>query len=834
MRKILILILLLIPFVVSADEFTLVGELDGFVNGFRVEVSGNYAYVLDRMELVVIDVSDPTEPYEAGRATLPGYGLGIDVEADYAYITAGTDICAVDISDPTSPEVVATFPVMNYSYDLKVRDGWAYLANFSQILVLRLTTSTSFETRDTYSPSASVKSIDVAGGVAYVGAETNGFYTVDISDTLLLRPLGHTDTPGWCQGIEVQGDYAYIADAAVVGVPDTASVQIVDISDPTSPGIVGWYISAGGNCFNVFPARDVLFVADGDGGIKLLDISDPTSPEVMFDEPTDVSIKDVFYLDEYLYAVGGDRLLVYYTDVVDTSAGTPDTTPPMAGFIYPDPYAVTSCRDQNIFLIARDNTEVDYSSIVLRLNSVNYTVDSSGLSVVGDTIRFEPPDDFYSHNDTILVLLTSLSDTAGNSVEGLPLELVFYTDFEPPEFYNPMPEPSSVILDTMIAVSVNIEDIPAGVNPTSLSMSVNGEILSYGDFTWDGERISYECSFSPGDSVEVCLLRAGDNARYCGSNMFAGTPYCWSFSIYEPPAIEARFISPTDGASLSWAHPDCKLFLHSEDGIDPMSIMFETEEDTYTIDSPELDFANDTLYFDAPFETEHGREYNYSLLSAESISGAILETAVSITFFGDIEPPDVISTIPENGETIHTVTPEIAFEIVDEPAGVNPYVLRINVDGTAYRYPAGVDWDGEYATVTAPVEFSDPDTVEVCLASCGDRVAFGSPNMLVPPYCFTFYVSVSGIEEDYPSGFSLLAYPVPFNSSVEIQLNLERSVDGNLCIFNQKGQLLKVLQEGVITSGRYIWNARGFPSGVYFCQLTSDKYNDCVKIILLK
>jgi len=835
-RRVLVLIFLLIPFVVSADEFTLVGELGGFLNCFRVEVSGGCAYLLDGRELIVIDVSEPTEPYVAGRAALPGYGLGIDIEGDYAYVTAGTDICAVDISDPTSPVVVTTFPVTNYSYDLKVEDGWVYLANLSRILVLRLVTPTGFEVRESYSPaSASVKSIDVAAGVAYVGAETNGFYTVDISDTLLLRPLGHTDTPGWCQGIEVQGDYAYIADAAVVGVPDTASVQIVDISDPRSPSIVGCYLSAGGNCFNVFPARNILFIADGNGGIKLLDILDPTSPELVLGEPTDVSVKDVFYLDGHLYAVGGDRLLVYYTDVVDTVGGTHDTTPPTARFIHPDQYAVTSCRDQSISLIAGDDTEVDYSSIILRVNSVDYTVDSSGLFVAGDTIHFEPPDGFYLHNDTVLVLLTSLSDTAGNSMEGLPLELIFYTDFEPPEFYNPVPEPSSVVSDTMLTVSLNIDDIPAGVNPTSLSMSLNGEILSYGDLTWDGGRVSYECSFSPGDSVEVCLLRAADNARYCGSNMFVGPPYCWSFFIYESPAIEARFVSPIDGASLSWSRPDCKMYLHSERGIDPMSIMFEAEGDTYTIDSPELDFADDTLYFSAPFLTEHGREYSYSLLSVESISGEDrLETPVSITFFGDLEPPDVISTIPENGETVHTRTPEIAFEVVDEPAGVNPYVLRIDVNGTAYRYPAEVDWDGEYARVAVPVEFSDPDTVEVCLASCGDRVTFGSPNMLVPPYCFIFYVSVSGIEEGYPSGFSLLAYPVPFNSSVEIQLNLDGAVDGKLCIFNQKCQLLEVLQEGIITSGKYIWDARGFPSGVYFCRLISDRYNDCVKVVLLK
>jgi hypothetical protein len=85
--------------------------------------------------------------------------------------------------------------------------------------------------------------------------------------------VGQIDTPGFAQGVAVEGDYVYIAD-------DESGLRVVNVSDPAHPVEVGslpmpgyapfWDVAVQGNY--------AYIVADWQGGLRVVDVSVPETP----------------------------------------------------------------------------------------------------------------------------------------------------------------------------------------------------------------------------------------------------------------------------------------------------------------------------------------------------------------------------------------------------------------------------------------------------------------------------------------------------------------------------------------------------------------------------
>jgi hypothetical protein len=96
-----------------------------------------------------------------------------------------------------------------------------------------------------------------------------------------------------------------------------------------------------------------------------------------------------------------------------------------------------------------------------------------------------------------------------------------------------------------------------------------------------------------------------------------------------------------------------------------------------------------------------------------------------------------------------------------------------------------------------------------------------------------------GVMEDVelPHRISYLrSYPNPFNASTTLQYNLLQSSGVTIKIYNIVGQRVTTLFEGLQQAGGHsvIWDASGFPSGVYFARLEAGKRSKSVKMILLR
>ncbi|MFA6470832.1 MAG: T9SS type A sorting domain-containing protein [Candidatus Latescibacterota bacterium] len=95
---------------------------------------------------------------------------------------------------------------------------------------------------------------------------------------------------------------------------------------------------------------------------------------------------------------------------------------------------------------------------------------------------------------------------------------------------------------------------------------------------------------------------------------------------------------------------------------------------------------------------------------------------------------------------------------------------------------------------------------------------------------------VEGVSQT-PQEFKLgKAYPNPFNPSTAIEYTLPRDLSITLEIYNISGQKVATLDSGRKSAGKHtaVWNARGFPSGLYFYTLRAEGYVKTGKALLMK
>jgi hypothetical protein len=87
------------------------------------------------------------------------------------------------------------------------------------------------------------------------------------------------------------------------------------------------------------------------------------------------------------------------------------------------------------------------------------------------------------------------------------------------------------------------------------------------------------------------------------------------------------------------------------------------------------------------------------------------------------------------------------------------------------------------------------------------------------------------------AGFTLeKAYPNPFNPDTRIEYYLSRRVNLRLGVYNLQGEKVADLYNGIREAGTHtaVWDATGFPSGIYVVRMMSDGMLQTMKVVLMK
>ena len=123
------------------------------------------------------------------------------------------------------------------------------------------------------------------------------------------------------------------------------------------------------------------------------------------------------------------------------------------------------------------------------------------------------------------------------------------------------------------------------------------------------------------------------------------------------------------------------------------------------------------------------------------------------------------------------------------------------------------------------------------IAVWGDHRNSGYWSIYAAKLSTTGVVSVRTKSNVLPSSFRLFQnYPNPFNPSTVIEFQVDKREYVVVEIVNILGERVKSLFKGVAEVGlhRIVWDARGFPSGVYFCRIIAEGISASRKMVLVR
>ena len=118
----------------------------------------------------------------------------------------------------------------------------------------------------------------VVGNLAYVADGYSGLQIIDISTPSAPVLVGTYQTTA--HGVAVVGNLAYVAGGFY-------GLQIIDVSTPSAPALVGTY-NTPGQALGVAVAGSLAYVADGDSGLRIINVSTPSAPTLVgaYDTPS--------------------------------------------------------------------------------------------------------------------------------------------------------------------------------------------------------------------------------------------------------------------------------------------------------------------------------------------------------------------------------------------------------------------------------------------------------------------------------------------------------------------------------------------------------------------
>ncbi|MCK5832063.1 hypothetical protein KAH81_00165, partial [bacterium] len=420
----------------------------------------------------------------------------------------------------------------------------------------------------------------------------------------------------------------------------------------------------------------------------------------------------------------------------------------------PAPNSCSSCSLQGFRALFIDESLIDDTTIVFRINGDIFTGTSDEViySAIDRRVYFVPSEP-WDDGDIVHVDSFYTADILGNLGENL-IDFEFTIDRQPP-IINPIsPLPGGFTTRPSPDIVFTISDSGCGgINSTSIRFSVDGELLSldssgvhYSPDTINFDSGEHGMIWDDGDTIEVCVIGAADEALYCGQN-YITTPICWWFTINSAgPTADIITPEPDSWIACDSADQLIRIFLADPDGVEENSISLFVDSVEYTTDSTGLIYSRptSTLTYRPSIPWVDGDTINVLLFSAEDSLGNSLPAPLSYDFYVDLAPPETTFVNPPVGIAIHPGEAYVEIGIEDFGAGIIDSTIEISLNGVWYSIDdAGVFWSGETlvfdGSLTMPPDtIFAGDTVQICVRG-DDSTSLCGPNSMLTcwPYITT-------------------------------------------------------------------------------------------------
>jgi len=239
--------------------------------------------------------------------------INLQLKDDVAFLAdEAKGLLIVNISNYENPTLINNYQVNGKSVnDIIIMGNYGFVAHGSEGLrVIDITDLTNIVEISTYLDVSNAWKLFVDGSYLYLVDTASGIMIFDIS--VMSNPVKVGQYNGQPFDIFVREKYAYIAAGIRKGL------EIVDISDKTSPKKVAEIVSDKEDSVGVYVSDDYAFLANKGAGVKVVDISRPKKPKLVT-QYSDISTGNTWdvYVSEYLLYVANELSGIEVLDITN-------------------------------------------------------------------------------------------------------------------------------------------------------------------------------------------------------------------------------------------------------------------------------------------------------------------------------------------------------------------------------------------------------------------------------------------------------------------------------------------------------------------------------------
>lgn len=235
-------------------------------------------------------VSSWATPTQEATMDLSGIedGLKIQVQGDYAYVVrndGAPDFLVIDVSNPASPSLVGSLNLTGTSTNIAVAGNFAYISNkhdSQELQVIDITTPSSPSVAGTFNAPGTADALGVyaVGTTAYLvraSSADNEFIIVNATVPASPVSIGSLNLGATGYEVYVSGNSAFVASGS-----NSAELQVVNITVPAAPALLGTGYNAGGNtdAVSIAGSGTNVFLAQG-SNIHIISVSAPAAPTLL-------------------------------------------------------------------------------------------------------------------------------------------------------------------------------------------------------------------------------------------------------------------------------------------------------------------------------------------------------------------------------------------------------------------------------------------------------------------------------------------------------------------------------------------------------------------------
>jgi hypothetical protein len=297
-----------------------------------VVTDGRYAYLVTEDNVAAIDLQDPTQPVILDDIDIVGAMDGeltraaLDGDRDLLHVTMGwRGIQVVDVNTPSAlakrDQYDEHLGPQHFTVDVAAQGNYVYTAetHLPRFLAIDVTNPDSVaHAGDLSGPSHGLRGVAMLDATHVCGAwGFAGIQVVNVSDPGNPQIVGGDTLPpgltdphdgNFVGNVRTYGNHAYVG--------GDEGVWIVDVSTPASPTVPG-HLDGPESVDFAFSGNHIFMAARADG-LAIGSIADKTNPRMVTRVPLEGTCTGVAVLGDYLLVAARSHLLVIRRPLTET------------------------------------------------------------------------------------------------------------------------------------------------------------------------------------------------------------------------------------------------------------------------------------------------------------------------------------------------------------------------------------------------------------------------------------------------------------------------------------------------------------------------------------